>query len=33
LWAKLGIKFLFSTTYYHQTDGQTEVVNIMLYTI
>jgi hypothetical protein len=33
LWAKLGIKFLFSTTYHPQTDGQTKVVNQMLSTI
>jgi hypothetical protein len=33
LWAKLGIKFLFSTTYHPQTDGQTKVVNQTLSTI
>jgi hypothetical protein len=33
LWAKLGTKILFSTTCDPQTDGQTEVVNMMLSTI
>jgi hypothetical protein len=33
LWAKLGTKFLFSTTYHPQTDDQTEVVNRTLSTM
>jgi hypothetical protein len=33
LWAKLGTKILFSTTCHPQTNGQTEVVNMMLSTI
>jgi hypothetical protein len=33
LWAKLGTKLLFSTTYHPQTNGQTEVVNWMLSTM
>jgi hypothetical protein len=33
LWLKLGTKFLFSTTCYPQTDGQTEVANCTLSTI
>ena len=32
LWGKLGNKFLLSTTYHPQTDGQTEVVNQTLST-
>jgi hypothetical protein len=33
LWAKLGTKLLLSTTCHPQTDGQTEVVNMMLSTM
>ena len=33
LWAKLGTKLLFLTTCHPQTDGQTEVVNIILSTL
>jgi hypothetical protein len=33
LWAKLGTKFLFSTTCHPQTDGQTEVMNTTLSTM
>jgi hypothetical protein len=33
LWAKLGTKILFSITCHPQTDGQTEVVNMMLSTM
>jgi hypothetical protein len=33
LWAKLGTKLLFSTTYHPQTGGQTEVVNMTLSTM
>jgi hypothetical protein len=33
LWLKLGAKLLFTTTYHHQTDGQTEVVNRTLSTM
>jgi hypothetical protein len=33
LWAKLGTKFLFSTTCHHQTDGQIEVGNRTLSTM
>jgi len=33
LWAELGTKFLFSTTCYSQTDGQTEVANRTLSTM
>ena len=33
LWAKLGTKLLFSTTYYPQTDGQIEAVNRTLSTL
>jgi hypothetical protein len=33
LWAKLGTKLLFSTTYHPKTDGQTEVVNMTLSTM
>jgi hypothetical protein len=33
LWAKLGTKLLFSTTCHHQTDGQTNIVNMMLSTM
>ena len=33
LWAKLGTKLFFSTTYHPQTDGQTEIVNKSLSTL
>jgi hypothetical protein len=33
LWAKLGMKLLFSMTWHPQTDGQTEVVNRTLSTL
>jgi hypothetical protein len=33
LWAKLGTKLLFSTTYHSQIDDQTEVVNMTLSTM
>jgi hypothetical protein len=33
LWSKLGTKLLFSTTCHSQTDGQIEVVNMMLSTM
>jgi hypothetical protein len=33
LWAKLGMKLLFSTTCHPQIDGQTEVVNRTLSTL
>jgi hypothetical protein len=33
LWAKLGAKFLFSTTCHPQTDGQTKFVNMTLSTM
>jgi hypothetical protein len=33
LWAKLGMKLLFSTTCHPRTDGQTEVVNRTLSTL